>query len=242
MSRRARATAAAGAAAAACALVALAAVMVTAPRASLLQGSAWPMLSYASGPISAGPASAHIDFGEPDAGAYLKDRAERGRDASIAMESPSSTHTPGYHGGVNRWREGRATPYGTAFPTYAGTSEQDARPVAWGYDQGTGYLGGLGWGPNYSGEGKEGAPRALGAAEKRYFNKAADAYDSALDHLYDAQVSAAGADWVASHGFYPGLGECELANFSCPAHVRAGAVLALALACALVCVCVCVCV
>jgi len=207
----ARLAAAGAAAAASLAVVALAAVAITAPRPAVLS----QQLSYVSGPISAGPASAHIDFGEPDAGAYLRDRAERGRDASIAMKSPSSTHTPPYHGGVNRWRERRSTPLGTVFPEYAATSEQDARPVAWNFDQGTGYLGGAGWGPNYSGEGKEGAPRALGATESKYFERAADSYDSALDHLYDAQVSAAGAEWVAAHGFYPGLGKLGL--HVCPA-------------------------
>lgn len=198
----------AAAAAAALSLLVLSVVLTSAPHAGLLQGATWTtQLSYASGPISPGPAAAHIDYGEPDVAAYLKDRAERGRDASIAMRSPSSAHTPGYHGGVNRWREGRATPLGLVFPTYSSTSEQDARPVAWGYDQGTGYLGGPGWGPNYSGEGQEGAPRELGATETKYFERAAESYDSALDHLYGAQVSAAGADWVASHGFYPEMGE-----------------------------------
>ncbi len=201
----ARVAAAGAAAAALLACVALAAVAITTPHPAALLGA--QQLTYASGPISAGPASAHMDFGEPTAGAYLRDRAERGRDASITVKSPSSTHTPPYHGGVNRWREGRSTPSGTVFPEYAATSEQDARPVAWNFDQGTGYLGGAGWGPNYSGEGKEGAPRALGATERKYFERAADSYDSALDHLYDAEVSAAGADWVAAHGFYPGLGK-----------------------------------
>ena len=93
-------------------------------------------LTYVSGPISAGPAAAHMDFGEPDPAAYLKDVSQRGRDASIAFKSPASQHSEPYHGGVNRWREQRATPQGSAFPTYYGTSEQDARPVAAGMEQG----------------------------------------------------------------------------------------------------------
>jgi hypothetical protein len=163
-------------------------------------------LSYVSGPISAGPAAAHMDAGEPDAGAYLKDLAQRGRDPSVAFRSPSSEHTAPYHNGVNRWRERRSVPGGQdAFPVYWGTSEQDARAVAGGYEQGQAGGWGLGWGPNHNGEGKEGAPRDLSAAEKAYWLKAAGAYDSSLEHLYDAQDSADTAAWVAESGFYPGL-------------------------------------
>jgi len=173
-----------------------------------LQPNRYAVLTYVSGPISAGPAAAHMDFGEPDPAAYLKDVSERGRDASIAMKSPASEHSAPYHGGVNRWREQRSTSSGaTAFPTYWGTSEQDARPVSSGYEQGQAGFWGRGFGPNHNGEGKEGSPRALGASEKKYWGKAAASYDSALGHLYDAQDSADAAAWVAGDvGFYPGLG------------------------------------
>jgi len=110
-------------------LAMLSAMVVTSPRAFLL--SAVPLLNgaphmvgtglnYMSGPISAGPAAAHMDVGEPDVGAYLHDVAERGRDVGISIQSPSSDNSAPYHAGVNRWREQR----GASYPTYWGTSVQ----------------------------------------------------------------------------------------------------------------------
>jgi len=82
---------------------------------------------------------------------------------------------------------------------------QDARPVAVGHEQGQAGDWGMGWGPNYNGEGKEGMQRSLSTSEKNYWAKAAEAYSSALDNLYDAQDSADAADGVAREGFHPGL-------------------------------------
>ena len=193
------ALAASGPQAGAAALLSAAPLLNGAPH--LLGAAARTTLDYVAGPISAGPASAHMDLGEPDVGPYLKDHAQRGADPSIAFKSPSSKHTAPYHGGVNRWREKR----GAEFPVYWGTSEQDARAVAGGYEQGQ--AGGWGWGfgPNHNGEGKEGAPRDPSAREKAYWAMAVGAYDSALGHLYDAQDSSDAAARVAEHGFYPGL-------------------------------------
>ena len=52
-------------------------------------------LSYVSGPLSLGPAAAHVDMGEPDAVAYLHERELRGRDPSFALETPASRPSQG---------------------------------------------------------------------------------------------------------------------------------------------------
>jgi hypothetical protein len=175
---------------------------------SLLQMSGEPQfasLNYMSGPVSMGPASAHMDFGEPDVGAYLKDVSERGPDPSIALKSPSSVHSEPYHGGVNRWREARMTPWGTVYPTFWGTSAQDARPVASSFGQGEWPYWGRGWGPNHYGDGKEGAPRWPSVVERQNWRKAQTAYASAAGYLNKARIAADRAHWAARRGFFVGV-------------------------------------
>ena len=178
-------------------------LIVSVPRMDVTSLEQTTGLSYLSGPISAGPASAHMEFGEPNAEAYLKGVAQRGSDPSIAIKSPSSIHTEPYHGGVNRWRERRATPYGDVYPTFWGTSPQDVRPVAPGNEN---WSGARGFGPNHQGEGAATPywPTRTGAAAKSW-HKAAENWGNALDNFQTASDSANRAAMIASVGFYPGL-------------------------------------
>jgi hypothetical protein len=144
-----------------------------------------------------------MEFGEPNADAYLTGVAQRGSDPSIAIKSPSSIHTEPYHGGVNRWRERRATPYGDVYPTFWGTSPQDVRPVAPGNED---WAGARGFGPNHQGVGAATPywPTRRGSASKSW-DKAAENWGNALDNLQTASDSANRAAMIASVGFYPGL-------------------------------------
>ncbi len=178
-------------------------LIVSVPRMDVASLEQTTGLSYLSGPISAGPASAHMEFGEPNAEAYLTGVAQRGSDPSIAIKSPSSIHTEPYHGGVNRWRERRATPYGDVYPTFWGTSPQDVRPVAPGNEN---WSGARGFGPNHQGVGAATPywPTRRGSASKSW-GKAAENWGNALDNFQTASDSASRAAMIASVGFYPGL-------------------------------------